>query len=100
MPYIYFDVKQGIEIYNDNSKKIARIRLDLDVPKGIHFNTEDWQGTTKKTASCITSTKNKPTAENAVVYADYLKALDGLSGRTIWDWWKNGEKPIPKTLGE
>lgn len=82
----------GIELW-DKTRKVARIRLDLDEPKGIHMNTEDWQGDTRKTASCITSTRNKPTAENAVLYSQYVKALYGLEGMTIWTWWKTGTKP-------
>lgn len=84
----------GIELW-DRTRKVARIRLDLDVPKGIHMNTEDWQtNTTRKTASCIQGTRNKPTAENAVLYSQYVKALYGLEGMTIWTWWKTGSKPV------
>lgn len=83
-------VHKGIELLNAAGKKVARIRLDIDESKGIHWNTEDWQTSTTKTASCIRSTKGRPTASNAVLYNQYVRALYGVSGDTIWQRWKMG----------
>ncbi|KAF9521542.1 hypothetical protein CPB83DRAFT_900599 [Crepidotus variabilis] len=85
----------GVELIDKKNKKIARIRLDIDVPKGIHWNTEDWQSKeTKKTASCLIDTKGKPTQENVELYASYLRAIDNIQADTIWEFWKTGSKPI------
>lgn len=84
----------GIELFNQRKRKFARITLQLDRTKGIHFLTEDWQDETRRTASCIRRTIGRPIDENLALYGEYLNSLRGVHGDSIWQWWSTGIKPL------
>ena len=91
-PYKGRVVGVGLKRKSGNVEYIVRIDNE-DGDKGIHFNAKNESNTADKVATVITPTVDMKPVDRAILFEQYLHALENLSADTIWRWWQTGVKP-------